>query len=1333
MSSSGKNNIIFKDVEYDPFADLVQQYPTTEPQREIWTNVQIGGHAANCAYNESVTLSLKGTFNTELFWRSVSLLFERHDALRSSFSKDGLTVTVLEKVDPDVPLMDLSSQTEDQQQQSVNRYLEKEVEFDFDLENGPLGKVTVIRKSADHHLVILTFHHIVCDGWSLGIIMQDLGKIYSSMVKTGTYSGEPAMSYRDYAYEEENYLSSDENLQTENFWVNQYRNNIPAMDMPLDKPRPAVRTFNAKRVDVPVDSALVERIKKIGARQGCSYVTTLVSAFEVFIHRISGLEDIVTGLPAAGQSVEGKESLVGHAVNLLPLRTQVDSSQSFNQYLKKRKPEILDAYDHQRFTFGTLINKLNIPRDPSRIPLVPVSFNVDIGITNGVSFSGCEMSFVTNPRKFENFELFINATGSGNQLTIECTHNTDLFDSDLMRNRMEEFVELLKSIVDDPEQTIAHLNILPEKERKLILEEWNSAVLEYDRNECIHHRFEKVAAKFPHRIALRHLGRNVSFADLNERANRLAHLLISRGTGPESLIGICMERSVDMIVAMYAVLKSGSAYVPVDPVYPVDRISFILNDARAQLVLTDDRSAHLVKESGAEVIDVSGFDFKDSEWSADNPRTDVKSHNQAYNIYTSGSTGKPKGVTIEHRNVMALTAWADSVFSEDELDGVLGSTTICFDLSIFEIFVVLCLGGRLILVKDILGLQDLDKEAGLKFINTVPSAMAEVMKMENPVPATVCTIIMCGEPLPVALVNKIYASTSISKVYDLYGPTEDTVYSTCKLRKPDEPATIGKVIPNSSLYLLDKNLQPVPAGLPGEMFLGGDEVARGYLFRPELTAEKFIPDPFSGKPGARMYRTGDLARFRPDGEVEFIGRIDNQVKIRGFRIELGEIDSVLARHPAVRELVSIVREDEPGDKRIVSYIVTTDRQPADISQLRAFLRNDIPEYMVPSYFVFLDSLPMTPNNKIDRKALPKPGGEIVSVDRNYEEPKTPVEEMLANIWCDVLGVVRAGRKDNFFELGGHSIIAVRMFNEIEKQLGVKIQLPVIFRAPSIAELAQIISNEELSKPWSCLVPLNAAGNKRPLFCIHMHNGNIHRWRVLLKHLGSDQPVYAIQPRGLDVKQQPHYNIEEMATYYIDVMKQVQPEGPYNLLGLCFSGMVVFEMALQLQRRGEKVNFLGMINNYAPPENPTLYRVKTGINKFMRMEMGERLNYVMEKNLSIGKTIFSKAKSIIGGSGKVEEVQIDELPSGDVVGHDLRTIHSLALLNYHPVEVYQGDITVIRTGEPIEEFFNEKMGWDRLVSGKIEISSIDGSDNDTIITDEPYNAILSGMVRDRLGK
>lgn len=1323
MTNPQNGKMIFREVEFDPFAELRHgPFPTTPPQREIWTNIRIGGYAANCAYNESVSLSLKGDFDAEVFRKSAAEVILRHDALRSVFSNDGLTFTVSEDAEPQYTFHDFTNLTEDEKSSAVTRIQSEEVSKEFDLQSGKLARFTVIRKDSGDHIVVLTFHHIVCDGWSLGIVMQDLGAIYS-LLKNGSGPGrEPAVSFADYALEEQLFHDT----RAEDYWTSLFRNNIPVLDLPTDKPRPALRTFNASRIDVSVRPELVDRIRKIGAAQGCSYVTTLLVAFEVFLYRITGSQDIITGVPAAGQSLDGRESLVGHAVNLLPIRAAVDPQLSFNQYLRARKPLILDAYDHQHYTFGSLLNRLNIPRDPSRIPLVPVSFNVDLGITNGVAFEGCSMEFSTNPRCYENFELFINATGSGNKLTFECTFNTDLFGSDTILSRIHGFVELLESIGANPENPIFSLNLLLPGEKQKLLYDWNSNTVAYDRSKCIHQLFEKVVSDKGDDIAVQHRGNKITYRELNERSNRLARFLMDQGAGPEVFIGVCLDRTIDMVVALYAVLKSGSGYVPVDPVYPADRIAFILGDSGAQMVLTDAGSKKMLPE-----LDIRVFELERIEtavYDGSNPETSVHSGNPAYCIYTSGSTGKPKGVIIEHRNVVALTAWAAVYFTPEQLTGVLGSTTICFDLSVFELFVTLCLGGRLVLVKDVLELTETGSPDEIRLVNTVPSAFAALIKTGRPIPETINTIILCGEPLPVALVDQIYALPGIKQVVDLYGPTEDTVYSTVTLRKAGEPPTIGKVIPNSRLYLLDPFMQPVPIGLPGEIYLGGDGVARGYLNRPELTAERFVPDPFVDNPAARLYRTGDMARFRKDGNLEFIGRADNQVKVRGFRIELGEIETLLMKYQGVKECAVVVREDEPGDKRIAAYLVRQGDGNADLSGLREHLRKELPEYMVPSHFIWMDSLPKTPNGKLDRKALPRPDVLALTIS-GFEEPSTPVEEALAAIWCNVLGIEKVGRKDNFFELGGHSLLAVQMFNMVEQQMGVKMELALIFRAPTIEELALIFNNDESSKPWTCMVPLQPNGSKTPLFCIHMHNGNINRWRVMLKYLGSDQPVYAIQPRGLDPRQEPHRNLEEMAAFYISLIRQIQPFGPYRLLGLCFSGMVAFEMGLQLQAAGQKVSFLGMINNYAPPENPAMYRVKTGINKFMKMEMGERFQYFMEKNKFIGNTIFSKARNMLGGPSRVEEVQIDE--QKEVLGHDLRSIHSLALLNYHPVQIYQGDITVIRTGEPLEAFYDEKMGWKRLVTGKIEISSIAGCDNDSIITKAPYNITLSCMVRDYL--
>jgi amino acid adenylation domain-containing protein len=1328
---------IFIPVDFNPFEEELKfrTAPTTEPQREIFTNVHLGGDAANCAYNESVSLKLKGDFDFNALQNAADSLIQRHEALRATFSKDGTLIHIADELHIGIPLIDLSAFTEQEKENKLKDELTKEAETPFDLENGPLIRLSVIKLSSAVHQIVFTLHHIVGDGWSLGMCMIDLSKFYSA-AKTKTVAPlEPADSWIDYANEEEVYSKSKASEETENYWLNLFSANLPVMDLPINKSRPAIRTFNAARIDVPVKSEIIEKLKQVGAKAGCSLVNTMVAAFEVFLHRITGLEDIVVGLPAAGQSVIGKQNLIGHCVNLLPLRTQINPEEKFNEYLKRRKKSLLDDFDHQRYTFGSLIRKLNIPRDMSRIPLVPVSFNIDIGITNDVEFSGCELEFTTNPRAYENFELFINCAGLGNNLIIECTHNTDLFDTELMRLRMEEFCRMLESIVQNPEQKICYLEILPDKELNKILIEWNNNFIDFPQNQCMHWLFEERVKEHPGKIALYYNGQHISFGELNQRANQLAHVLRKNGVGPDVLVGVCMERSVELIVALLAVLKSGGAYVPLDPNYPADRITFILEDANAPVLVTTSETQQHIKGHKSKEILVDKDRSEIERESKKNPPHINKSSDLAYIIYTSGSTGKPKGVAIEHRTDIALFEWGKTVYSKNDLDGVLASTSVCFDLSIFEIFFTLTSGGRIILVKNALELPELPKEADVKLINTVPSAIAELLKMKNGVPDSVRIVNLAGEPLPIALVNKIYDNTKAEKVFDLYGPSEDTTYSTFTLRKKNGAYTIGKIINNSQLYLLDRQMQPVPIGIAGEIYIGGEGLARGYLYRPGLTAEKFVPNPFSIEEGARLYKTGDLGKFITDGNLEFLGRIDNQVKIRGFRIELGEVESVLRKHPSIHDLVAVVKEDTNGDKKIVAYLVEKNnsdshREKNLVTELRNYLKDKLPEFMIPSVFVLMEKLPMTPNGKIDRKALPEPEIILKSENKNHSDillQLSSTEEKLVDIWKEILNLNRVGTKDNFFELGGHSLIGVRMFIEIEKRLGVKLNLQTLFKAPTIQDLAKIIDKEESTIEWKPLVALQPNGERIPLFCIHMHNGNIYRWKVLEKYLPADQPIYAIQPRGLDEKQKPHRNIEEMAKYYIEIIREVQPHGPYNLAGLCFGGMVVFEMALQLRAMGEKVALAAMVNNYAPLENQSYYRMRKEFEGFLKMGFGEKLNYALQKNLSLGKKLKNKALNIL------HKPSDEKTEVADPMQEDIRFIHTVALMNYHPKQSYDGDLFIIRTGGPVEdpEFYDDTLGWKRLVKGKVEILQIENSDNDTIIEEEQYNSQLASLLKNKL--
>ncbi|HEX5001325.1 MAG TPA: amino acid adenylation domain-containing protein [Bacteroidia bacterium] len=1329
----------FEPVDYDPFIPL-GPVPTTEPQREIIANVLIGGDAANCSYNESVSLTLKGSFDYELYTDAVLLLVARHQALRTKFSNDGLEQTFTQVAETKVDLIDISKLSPKEQHEEVNRRLVSEAETPFDLENGPLYRFSVIRYSEIHHQLILSFHHVICDGWSLGILMQDLGRFYSDLVQGKPFVESPATGFSKFAEEELVYSGSEENRIVENYWLSKFKNNIPSFEFPSDKPRPSKRSYRANRIDVEVPSETIDGIRKTGAKFGTSYVTILTAAFQVFLHRVTSQDDIVLGLPASGQSATGYNDLVGHCVNVLPIRTTVDSGKSFVDFLKTQKTALLDAYDHQRFTFGSLIRKLNILRFPNRIPLVPVAFNLDIGITDGVSFAGCEFEFSTNPRHYENFEIFINATGSGSKLILECTHNTDLYDSELMQLRMEEFIVLLKGIADNPESKIYELPLITEKEQELIFKKWNSIENDFRTTKTLISWFEKTATTYPDAIALSYENQHTTYSELDSRANQLANWMLGNDVRPGSFIGVFTYRNRDLIVSILGILKCGCAYVPIDPNYPLERVSYILEDAKCALVLVSEGLQENVGSWAHSYCIDTEWDKGPGMQTDEHPGIETNPGDLAYIIYTSGSTGKPKGSLIGHSKATRLFTATDSWYGFNERDVWTLFHSAAFDFSVWEIWGALLYGGRLVIVsynisRDPRSFYELLKKEKVTVLNQTPSAFmallnedAAISEPENRV-NSLRYVIFGGEALELEGLRPWFEhhGDKNPQLINMYGITETTVHVTYRPISLDDlgkgqGSMIGVPIPDLQVYILDQYQQPVGIGIAGELYVGGAGVGRGYLNRPELTAQRFIHNEYNPFSENALYRSGDLAKYSLQGDIEYLGRIDTQVKIRGFRIELGEIEAILKKHPDVKQQVVMAREDVPGEKRLVAYLILKEGVRFDLTGMREFLMVDLPEYMVPSAFVLLDKIPVTGNGKIDRKALPKP--EItLTPSGHYEEPYTPTEEMLATIWCDVLGIEKVGRKDNFFELGGHSLIGVRVFNEVEKQLGIRIQLSVLFSAPTIEELARVISRSESLKPWSCLVPLQPKGNLPPLFCIHMHNGNIHRWRVLIKHLGTNRPLYAIQPRGLDEKQQPHTTIEEMATYYIGVMKEAQPYGPYNLMGLCFSGMVVYEMATQLQAMGEEVAFLGMINNYAPPENPTLFKVKTELNKFLKMDISEKVNYVKEKQQKITK-LFSGDKTAI------TEMQID-MPEKTHLGHDLRTIHSLALLHYSPQKHFKGKLALFRNNEPIEAFYNDKLGWDRLVQGEITCDVIDGCDNDTIITDEPYNIELSLLIKHRL--
>lgn len=745
-------------------------------------------------------------------------------------------------------------------------------------------------------------------------------------------------------------------------------------------------------------------------------------------------------------------------------------------------------------------------------------------------------------------------------------------------------------------------------ELQQLLVGWNDTEAAYPKEQSIPQLFEIQVERTPEKVALVFDGQELSYRELNAQANQLAHHLRTLGVGPEVLVGICMERSLKMIVGMLGILKAGGAYVPLDPAYPQERLEFMIQDSQVTVLLTQQRLVAPLSQHKAHLVCL------DTDWSiitqkqrATNLSRNIPSENLAYVIYTSGSTGKPKGVEIVHRSVVAFIYWAINVFSAEDLAGVLASTSICFDLSIFELFVPLCSGGTVLLVENALHLPSVAAHRRVTMINTVPSAASALVRMHD-IPASVRTVNLAGEPLHGTLVQQLYQQETIQRVFNLYGPTEDTTYSTYTLvERGEQKPSIGRPISNTQVHILDAHLQQVPPGAAGELYIGGDGLARGYLNRPELTAERFIPDPFSQKPGARLYKTGDLAHYQPDGTIAFLGRIDHQVKIRGFRVELGEIEAVLYQHPAVQDVVVVAREDTPEEKRLVAYVVFRNGKSATMQELLLHMRNALPVYMLPSAFIWLDALPLTPNGKIDRQALPAPDPGRQASEEPFVAPMTTTHYQLQQIWEDLLDVRPIGIRDNFFYIGGHSLLAARLIERIEQMAGKKLSLATLFAGPTIEALAKALQTEEERGVRTPVVAIQAQGSRQPFFYLHgaWNSGAFYCFQ-LAQRLGPDQPFYALAPYNFEgLESVP--TVQEMATAHIQTMRAIQPEGPYLLGGFCNGGLVAYEMARQLHAQGQQIDLLVLI---APAFLPRLHALAFGFihrtGRLLRLSKDQQL-------------------------------------------------------------------------------------------------------------------------------
>ncbi|MHC5738118.1 non-ribosomal peptide synthetase [Nostoc sp.] len=1357
-------------------------FPTSFAQQRLWFLDQLA--PGNPFYNVSTALHLTGSLNFTALKQTFNEIVRRHETLRTRFLM--VEQQPVQAISPSLtiplPLIDLRNFDSPERDTQVQQIVTQEAQHPFNLTTGALLRVKLLQLDEAEYLLLLNLHHIVADGWSIGVLIRELGVLYKAFAgdkqclttsnSMSTPLPELPIQYADFAQWQREWLqgvaaNGTSPLQSQLAYWQKQLNGISVLNLPTDRLRPAVPTYKGAKQFLELPHSLTQALEALSSQEGVTLFMTMLAAFQTLLYRYTQQEDITVGSPIANRNRSELEGLIGFFVNSLVLRTDFSGKATFRELLNRVREITLEAYSHQDLPFEKLVEELHPERDLSYHPFFQVVFSLQNTPIETLELSGLTLSLFEFDSKTAKLDLEFHLWQDLESLKGQMVYSTDLFDDETITRMLGHFQTLLESIVANPEQRISDLSLLTVQERQELLIDWNDTKRDYPENKCFHQLFEAQVEKTPNAIALVFDDEQLSYKELNIRSNQLAHYLKKLGVVPDVLVGICIERSLEMIVTLLAILKAGGAYLPLDPSLPQERLNFILEDAQVSILLTHCSLAPLFKGGWGDLLSIV---YIDKDWatitqhSQENPTTCVTSDNLAYVIYTSGSTGKPKGVLLQHRGLSNLAKAQIEIFNLQPNNRILQFASLSFDASIFEIVMALQTGATLYLAnkESLLPGQPLLKFLREKAIThvTLPPAVLAVLPTEL-LPA-LQTIICAGESCTDDIVKRW--CNSQRRFFNAYGPTEATVWSTvAEISHISEKPPIGRPIPNTQIYILDKHLQPLPIGIIGELFIGGEGLAQGYLNRPELTNEKFIPNPFSDKKGVRLYKTGDLARYRPDGNIEFLGRIDNQVKIRGFRIELSEIETVLSQHESVQKAVVIVKENVSGDKYLVAYIVPNVEMQNFSSLLRKFLKEKLPEYTIPKAFVMLDSLPLTASGKVDRLALTELDSPASSLlDEKFIAPRTPTESTLAKIWAEVLNIEPVGIHDNFFDLGGDSLLTVRLLKQIHKHFERELPLSSLFLNPTIESLATALSSQEDSLPWSPLVPIQPAGSSPAFFCVHPIFGVVFPYYELANHLGKKQPFYGLQPIGLDGKTAPLTRIEDMAAHYIEALRRVQPKGPYFLGGWSFGGWVAFEMAQQLQKSGEEVALLAVLDTLAPiPGNiPSLgsgfkfmlttvaryiwpffldyfyliiaianKRINsltsrlTNFNKIVRNSFWESLTRSLQTNLFSHLILKEDATvNVIPEESKLR------LLSELAIRPMLRVYYanSQAVLNYVP-QAYPKRINLFRT--KVESSIAKEdpsMGWDRLIVGGTEIHHIPG--NHLTMLRKPHIQILAAQLR-----
>ncbi|HEX6373985.1 MAG TPA: amino acid adenylation domain-containing protein [Longimicrobium sp.] len=1317
--------------------DRGQGAPLSFAQERLWflDRLQPGG----TGYNVTAALRL-GAVQPRALERALAEVVRRHEVLRTTFHEvDGVPVQVAAPAEGfTLPVEDLSGLDPAAREAETRRRLARESAHPFDLTAGPLFRATLLRHGAQEHVLLLNMHHIVTDGWSMGILFREL-RALEAAYREGLPAPLPELplQYADYAAWQREQGRGEGAERRLAYWRDRLAGAPELLELPTDRPRPPVPSFRGAGVPVHLSAEVLDRLRALGRREGATLYMVVLAAFQLLLSRYAGSGDVVVGTPVAGRTRPEVEGLIGFFVNTLVLRTDVSGDPSFRALLARVRETVLGAYEHQDLPFERLVAELQPERSLSHAPLFQVVFLMEDAAPGGEAAPGAAGRPVQTEFGTIQFDLTLSLAAHPDGLRGTLSYAAELFDQPSMERMGAHLQRVLEQVAAAPDLPLSRVELMGAMERRRVLEEWSRPAQVPSAGRCVHELVAEQAARTPDAVAVALGADALTYRELDGRANRLARWLRRHGVAPEARVGLCLERGPELVTAMLGVLRAGAAYVPLDPAYPAERLALVAADSGIAVLLASEAlRGRLPARPGVRVVALDAVRAQVAAESDAPPAVAVDPRQLAYVIYTSGSTGTPKGVAVEHAGLANMCAWYARAFGITAADRLTQFASPGFDAVGSEVWPCLIRGACLDVVPDEARtdparLRDwlVERAATLSF---APTPVGEaLLELPWPADAALRTLVIAGDRLrarprpgmPFAVANN-------------YGPTECSIGATSALAvEPggERAPSIGRPIDNTPAYVLDAWMRPVPAGVPGELWLGGVQVARGYLDRPALTARSFVPDPFSARPGARLYRTGDRVRWLADGTLDYLGRVDEQVKIRGFRIEPGEVEALLLRHGGVAECAVVVREDAPGDRRLVAYVTGG----ADPEALRESLRGTLPEYMVPAAVVGVERLPLTPHGKLDRRALPAP--EYRGAEGADAEPRDYLEVQLIQLWEELLGTRGIGPQQSFFDLGGSSLLAMRLFAQANRRLECDLPLSTLFTGATVRHMADAIRRQRGEGAYgSPVVPLQPHGSLPPLFIVHSADRNVMGYVSLVRHLGAEQPAFGVRDTG-DLARP----VAVIAAGHVQAIRTVQPRGPYALCGWSFGGFVVFEMAVQLQRAGEEVSFVGLMDTMSPAlerEWPRLTDAETPVMLAREVAARIRRPFAFDARTLEGLSADEQVRRVAEALREQGAAPAD-FDAAALAGQcDVIYGRYASLAGYEPGR-FSGTLTLFRADAVPEQhaaFFAPRagevartLGWCLHADAPVEVHRVPGSHS--TIASEPQVRVLAERMRESLAR